>query len=609
MRRRFDPAPLFAILASLCFSFGLPARTASAAWQPNGNPIGLGATISPDGRGGLFSADGGTNALTGNIIHLDASGGVASGWPAAGIELVPGNRTSGAHDDIGPNATLPDGNGGLYVLTSERGPYPGSGGFLNPWRLYIHRRTSTGDVAPGWQEEGVEVETTWLWPPFTANNRPEMASDGQGGVLVVWSQANYDWRVVWAQRVTGEGRALWGDDGRIVTTSANLGSLPAISDDARGGALVFWAEWNDPGTALAIRAQHLTAKGDLVWESEGRQVSASTFSTIDQSLALHVSLNFSPHGPAIRTVSDGQGGAILAWSGGRGGDLDVFATRVGADGRPVWGGDLLIGSGSGDQNQPSLAAAPGNSLAIVWTDHDGPTSTRIAAQAVTLGGRMRWEDGGVTIAGGAGRRGQPVARADGRDGIVIAWSEDAGGGQLWTQRMTISGRPATGWPAAGRLVSTTAHFRADFPLHLQAIEADRGSVILGWWDVRDAVTPPLVRSLAMLVTPDGPASDQPVGSIRSPRADSDRFFIRGGQEFVSAGRAGSVTFALPEGERATLEVVDLSGRRVFTREVGGTGGGPFELNIAEQSDLRAGVYFVRLQLGTQRATARVAVIR
>jgi hypothetical protein len=76
----------------------------------------------------------------------------------------------------------------------------------------------------------------------------------------------------------------------------------------------------------------------------------------------------------------------------------------------------------------------------------------------------------------------------------------------------------------------------------------------------------------------------------------------------ASGGPLTVTFSLPSDARATLEVVDVSGRRVFRREVGALGAGRHSIVLAGGEPLSAGVYFVRLTQGACRATGRVTVL-
>ncbi len=70
----------------------------------------------------------------------------------------------------------------------------------------------------------------------------------------------------------------------------------------------------------------------------------------------------------------------------------------------------------------------------------------------------------------------------------------------------------------------------------------------------------------------------------------------------------NVAFALPTGATALLELLDLSGRRVLSREVGSLGAGRHTVNLAEGRRVAPGIYWVRLAQGANRSGTRVAVI-
>lgn len=68
-----------------------------------------------------------------------------------------------------------------------------------------------------------------------------------------------------------------------------------------------------------------------------------------------------------------------------------------------------------------------------------------------------------------------------------------------------------------------------------------------------------------------------------------------------------VSFTLAPGSRARLEVFDLAGRRLLTRDLGGLSPGPHSLSF-ESGTLRPGVYLLRLEQGGQSAVARAVVL-
>jgi hypothetical protein len=71
------------------------------------------------------------------------------------------------------------------------------------------------------------------------------------------------------------------------------------------------------------------------------------------------------------------------------------------------------------------------------------------------------------------------------------------------------------------------------------------------------------------------------------------------------------TFPRVAGDRetATLDLIDVAGRRVLRREVGSLGPGPHSVTLEAAPPIRPGLYFLRLARGPRVLTDRVAVIR
>lgn len=88
-----------------------------------------------------------------------------------------------------------------------------------------------------------------------------------------------------------------------------------------------------------------------------------------------------------------------------------------------------------------------------------------------------------------------------------------------------------------------------------------------------------------------------------------RLALAGARPNPSRG-APLVAFELPGGAGpATLELLDVAGRRVVVREVGLLGAGAHVVSLAGDAPLAAGVYFARLRAAGDVRLARVAVVR
>ena len=71
----------------------------------------------------------------------------------------------------------------------------------------------------------------------------------------------------------------------------------------------------------------------------------------------------------------------------------------------------------------------------------------------------------------------------------------------------------------------------------------------------------------------------------------------------------TVHFALPSGSAASLELLDLAGRRIATREVGSLGAGQHSLGLGEGCRLAPGLYLVCLRQGTNMRVTRVVELK
>jgi len=70
-----------------------------------------------------------------------------------------------------------------------------------------------------------------------------------------------------------------------------------------------------------------------------------------------------------------------------------------------------------------------------------------------------------------------------------------------------------------------------------------------------------------------------------------------------------VRFILPDAGHTTLELLDISGRRVSNEDVSALGPGEHSVAISNGRSLTAGVYLIRLIHGRSIQTARVVVLR
>ena len=87
------------------------------------------------------------------------------------------------------------------------------------------------------------------------------------------------------------------------------------------------------------------------------------------------------------------------------------------------------------------------------------------------------------------------------------------------------------------------------------------------------------------------------------------FALEGARPNPADGGKLGVAFALPSAAPARLELHDVTGRLVLSREVGSMGAGRHTVSLAQGHRVSTGIYWVSLSQGNHQQRARVAVIR
>ena len=152
-----------------------------------------------------------------------------------------------------------------------------------------------------------------------------------------------------------------------------------------------------------------------------------------------------------RLVSDGAGGAIVIWHDGRNNPnqfpntYDIYAQRVNSNGQALWTLDgVRIGTATARFTPHQVVSDGAGGAIIVW-ERSGNTRD-IFAQRVDGNGNVLWQANGVAICTLDGHQDDPVMASDGAGGAIIAWSDGQRSG-IYAQR--VDGNGYTLWPMNG----------------------------------------------------------------------------------------------------------------------------------------------------------------
>ncbi|MCU0640427.1 MAG: hypothetical protein MUF59_11265 [Candidatus Krumholzibacteria bacterium] len=353
---------------------------------------------------------------------------------------------------------------------------------------------------------------TWL-PDGTAvctaihdQQLPRIISDGAGGSIIVWQ----DWRSwnydIYVQRMGPYGDPLWTVDGVAVCVADGDQAMPYIVSDGAGGAIIVWVDVD----ALSVRAQRLGPGGSYLWGQYGVLVCSGAGSetfprcvsdgkggaiiawqdlrdgTDNDIYAQRIDANgnvkWLANGVALtdgygirpELIPDGDGGAIITWM-----SLGVYAQRVDSLGNKEWTSDGVTIRTEGGGDSPRLISDGAGGAIITWmsspNDHDGIFAQRVGPTGVAL-----WAADGVGLCVNSQTASNPEITSDGAGGAIVVWKDRRGGlsWNLYARRVSSGGTPS--WTDEGVAICTADEAQFDARL----VSDGAGGAIIVWNDQR-----------------------------------------------------------------------------------------------------------------------------
>ncbi len=313
-------------------------------------------------------------------------------------------------------------------------------------------------VQAAWIPDGVPVCTS-----PQAQNLPRLVGDGAGGVIVAWNDRRMTGSDVYVQRLGDDGQVLWTANGVPVCTTWDDQNQVTLASDGAGGAII---TWYDQRTGQGIYAQRVSASGAPMWAVDGVVICSSAPGSGRGE-------------PGI--VSDGSGGAIIAWRDDRAGNSDIYVQRVDGSGNVLWTANgVPICATAANQEAPRIAADGSGGAVVVWHSPKIPDPQGdIYAQRVDTGGNPLWVVNGVPVCTASGRQIHAEIITDASGFATIAWQDErSGGADIYAQRLDPSG--SAQWAANGVGVCTIWNNQSQ-----QKLAPDgSGGAIITWRDER-----------------------------------------------------------------------------------------------------------------------------
>ncbi len=324
-------------------------------------------------------------------------------------------------------------------------------------------------------------------------------------------------------------------------------------------------------------------------------------------------------------VPDGEGGAYLTWSDYRDPSRpdEIYVQRMRSDGTPypAWPvNGVRVTDNYHFDGAPYLAPDGSGGAYLCWDQCCFPPD-RVLVQRLTGSGAVApgWPAGGLAI---PSEQSNTYARitADGQGGAIAAWKSGffevralrfVADGPTPVQVALVSAEASPDrvqlvWYGSGAAGVEFAVYRrtasADWQ-RLATLTADGGGTLR----YEDRAVIPGGRYGYRLGYPDGGTETFTAEAwVEVPRGFA--LALEGLRPNPALGELVAA-FALPNADSATLELLDLNGRRLVAHEVGTLGAGSHRLRLDAGRPVPAGIYWLRLHQGARTLVARGGVIR
>ncbi len=184
----------------------------------------------------------------------------------------------------------------------------------------------------------------------------------------------------------------------------------------------------------------------------------------------------------LSMVSDDAGGAVLTWYDARnsvGTGLDIYAQRVNGSGTPLWTADgVAVCEAAADQSDPFIVKS-GVYYVVTWFDYRNFGQADIYVQQLNSSGAVQWMADGVQLCGAAGHQFNPRLAGDQIGGAIVTW-EDSRSGTNDIYARLVDRFGVVQWTSGGVIVCNAAAEQYE----AQIVGDGAAGAIIAWYDWR-----------------------------------------------------------------------------------------------------------------------------
>ncbi len=315
--------------------------------------------------------------------------------------------------------------------------------------------------------------------------RPAAISNADSATIIAWSTYENDIYKIRVQKLSSVGTPEWDNGGTIIAANNQGCRYPSIILNGSGGVIIAWADLRRGDGYADIYAQSLDSNGIPQWAENGVRVFEEGAGFLSPTI-----------------VSDGLGGAIIvSFTNNNPTGDDIYAQRIGSDGTVQWNinGVPIVDTIGGQWRPVGVSDGAGGAI-IAWQDDRMSSSNYlndVYAQRINIDGTVQWNINGVPVCSRIENQSEPLIVTDGAGGGIITWNDTrSDGGDVYVQRIDSGGTCM--WAINGIRIGSD-HYVQDKPV---ITSDDSGGVIIAYRE-RDSVNTTLSYLRAQYINSNG----------------------------------------------------------------------------------------------------------
>lgn len=285
--------------------------------------------------------------------------------------------------------------------------------------------------------------------------------------IIVWEdERNETDKDLYAQKIDNNGEILWTLNGTAISSTTgdqpSNGNYNIISDEF-GGAIIAWQDSRSGSPEIYI--QNISSYGTVQWEDNGQKILNSEGGT----------------NPTL--LSDGLGGAYIAWTDSTAGNNDILMTHVEPDGslNEDWDPPVNITNSTEDEATPLLISAGESDIIISYTKTDSD-KLQLEVEKISADTTSVWK---TSITDSDDDLYAHKIIPDGNGGAILAYQKGpAASSDIYAQKINGTGEVMWG---TGSIVSNAANSQSGLSIISDNTYPENGAIIT-WQDNRQSET-------------------------------------------------------------------------------------------------------------------------